>query len=834
MKITLRSIILFTLVVIITAACATPQSTPATQIAQTATSTSAPPFEFEGIHAFANGITFTNQDFFDDAIKDPWIAEKTKWENGEAVIMGAGEWNSYLTLYDEAQPNYGVTVRMKFEQDAVFNVALESGVWGEDSYREVGMIFEGEQAEGIISAGKLPYEKAAFNDPVALLADKWYVVSYYVNLNGDFLVAVWQEDNLNNHGYFLTALDESDRQLNWRFVAMTYRKNVYVDSVEFFSFDALRDPANVVYTRAGIAQNAPNAESAAPTSTFAPPTATSIPPTATPMPVSFSQGVKEGRIEILKNFGFGGFMNDVEFSPDGKFAAQATPVGIYLYEVDSNKPPVYLPTDISAARVAFSGDSGRMVYGNRKNIVVWDIANNKKTAEFPAHEGYVWAVAMSPDGKFIASSGYNGKGSDNGVNEVSVWSVEDFSLVKKNSIYADRLRFTPDGSILFASSNFRMITLVCCEWGMSGVIDELLPASGSSRMQPRMKDMDVSPDGTLLAIAYQSYSYIGVYDISTSRMDLKTLIQVNPANEGQNRMALGYINSVSFSPDGEKIAFTGKMSGVVKTEDGMLVKSFENGGFNVDYSPLGETILYDVNLRDARSLDQVKLFWGAPYTKEDTEIFTKHGIFPSGKWSVEVDEEKGTLTLKQGSAEVYAEAAHKPSVSSFLGIRSSRSVADIAIASDETFFVTGGFDRTVKLWHVAESADAVLVGSVNSEVGAVAISPDGKLVAVGYGEGRIIIWDISGNKPQVVLQMEHKNDYQTSSTFITRLAFSNDGEILASGGYGQTLKIWQVSDGALLGTFPHNVAIEDMQFSEDGTILYTGGRGVTRWWGVNQ
>jgi WD40 repeat protein len=51
------------------------------------------------------------------------------------------------------------------------------------------------------------------------------------------------------------------------------------------------------------------------------------------------------------------------------------------------------------------------------------------------------------------------------------------------------------------------------------------------------------------------------------------------------------------------------------------------------------------------------------------------------------------------------------------------------------------------------------------------------------------------------------------------MAFSPDVVILATAAEGGAIRLWRVSDGALLDTFPTDLTIRVMSFSPDGTTL---------------
>ncbi|MEM8829475.1 MAG: NB-ARC domain-containing protein [Cyanobacteria bacterium P01_G01_bin.19] len=106
----------------------------------------------------------------------------------------------------------------------------------------------------------------------------------------------------------------------------------------------------------------------------------------------------------------------------------------------------------------------------------------------------------------------------------------------------------------------------------------------------------------------------------------------------------------------------------------------------------------------------------------------------------------------------------------------------------------------------------------------VAFSPDGNTLATGDTNGEILVWQIKNSK----LQWRLKAD----SNYIRSLAFSPDGNALASASENQIIKIWSLSSGKCVKILnePNN-QVWSIAFSPDGNTLATGGedRSVRIW-----
>ncbi len=109
-------------------------------------------------------------------------------------------------------------------------------------------------------------------------------------------------------------------------------------------------------------------------------------------------------------------------------------------------------------------------------------------------------------------------------------------------------------------------------------------------------------------------------------------------------------------------------------------------------------------------------------------------------------------------------------------------------------------------------------------IGQVAWSPDGRRLAVASSLG-VYLYD--AETLQQVRFME-------SDAWVTSVAFSPDGALLASGAWDNTVRLWRVADGAPLRTLEgHTDRVWSVAFSPDGALLASGsGDGTVRLWRV--
>ena len=146
-------------------------------------------------------------------------------------------------------------------------------------------------------------------------------------------------------------------------------------------------------------------------------------------------------------------------------------------------------------------------------------------------------------------------------------------------------------------------------------------------------------------------------------------------------------------------------------------------------------------------------------------------------------------------------------------------VRSVIFSSDGTKLVSIGglLDKTIKLWTLPAGEN--LATFTNTElIEAVALSPDGTLIAAGSGNrgpGSITLWDIATKRNIATFQGDMHG--------VLSLAFSPDGTTLASGSYDGKVKIWNVRTGQHTELAGHVGPIVSMVYFPDATKIASAG-----------
>jgi eukaryotic-like serine/threonine-protein kinase len=135
----------------------------------------------------------------------------------------------------------------------------------------------------------------------------------------------------------------------------------------------------------------------------------------------------------------------------------------------------------------------------------------------------------------------------------------------------------------------------------------------------------------------------------------------------------------------------------------------------------------------------------------------------------------------------------------------------------------------VRILRATDLTDEQLVETYDQGAGAVAISPNGRWLAVGVDgrENAIYLWDLPARTPPVLLR-GHTSD-------IRALDFSRDSQWLASGSDDQTVKVWAMPQRRLRATLRgHRSDLRSVGFVGDGPMLVSGDvQAEIKFWDLN-
>jgi WD40 repeat protein len=173
----------------------------------------------------------------------------------------------------------------------------------------------------------------------------------------------------------------------------------------------------------------------------------------------------------------------------------------------------------------------------------------------------------------------------------------------------------------------------------------------------------------------------------------------------------------------------------------------------------------------------------------------------------------------------------------------------VQFSPDGDRIVTGGQDNTARLWNLQGNQLAVFkghqavknrVGNYVGEVNAVQFSPDGKRIVTGGSDRTARLWDLQGK--QLAVFKGHEDAIEV-------VQFSPDGQRIATAGGTGTgissaigkkgvVRLWNLQGNQLatfwLATFWDEARVETIQFSPDGQRIVAFNRHTTNIWHLRQ
>jgi WD40 repeat protein len=399
--------------------------------------------------------------------------------------------------------------------------------------------------------------------------------------------------------------------------------------------------------------------------------------------------------------------------------------------------------------LAFSPDGKTLASGGWDDLVrLWDVATGKQLRKLDAHRAMVARVAFSPDGKLLAS-----RGGLDGV--LRVWDAatgaERFRLEGLSRV--NPWRFYREAALAFSADS----KTVAVSTRKAVVLHDTATGKETRRLEGYRDCMYLaySPDGALLASgglddAKKELYSLRIYDAATGKELRRCPL---PRNEPPTCFA--------FSPKADKL-----VAAVAETE----------------------TFVFDV--QSGKVLQRLPHYWAS-----------RVAYAPDGKTVV---------SIRGATVRTWDQATGKERGLEFVGHQAGATA--VVLAPGGKLAASGGED--VRLWDLATSKQVRRIASPGT---ALAFAPDGKsLAAVGKGSRTVRVWETATGKELFKL---------TGPRLLRAVAFSPDGKLLASGDEQATVRIWDVATRQQLHEIDLRCGADSLSlvFSTDGKTLACAG-----------
>jgi len=469
---------------------------------------------------------------------------------------------------------------------------------------------------------------------------------------------------------------------------------------------------------------------------------------------------------------------------------------------------------------------------------LWRLCQDQSIFTFRGHGLGVQSLAISPDGKTLASAAVR-----DGEHEIMLWDIVTRLKVASFATGADArfIAFAPDG-----------LSLAVGGWNGPAQLWDVATRRKLATFDGqdgKVENLAFSPNGqTLVTGTMGGEGTLAVWDVATR--ELQRSLPVVPTDRpwiafspdgktmastsGDNTVRLwnvaewkeiaklagheGLVVCVAFSPDGKTLASssadgTVKLWEVGSQRELVTLRGHKAWVTSATFSPDGALLA-------TTCVDGTIKLWDV-LTKQEVTTLKGHTawvnralFFPDGQMLASASDD---LTLKLWST--------RPQPGADVLGRHGALIYDGAFSHDGKLLATASDDRTVKVWRLASGHEATTLPHLG-KVKSLSFSPDDQLLVSASDDGNVTLWDLAAQQPLDTL----KGPAGSVGCF----SFSPDGKTLALGAEDKIIRFWDVAARREITTLGgHTEGVSGLWFSPNGKVLASlSSRGEMRLWDV--
>ena len=464
----------------------------------------------------------------------------------------------------------------------------------------------------------------------------------------------------------------------------------------------------------------------------------------------------------------------------------------------------------------FSQDGKQLAIAYDRSVHIWNIGfdSSSQKAMFPIHSanypGNPSILSFSKDGKTLAAA--SGQG-------ITVWNVETSSHITtfmnaKGGLWEYVL--SADGSTVVTMDHEGAVDF----WSVTNDRHERTLTTGYTG---RFTGLTFAHDGKTVATTALGKIHLWNADTGTEKLHLQVPMYRTIRNKRSE------IISLAFSKNNRTLNtlnVSGKI-GVLDVNTGEYRITNILAGVNtaksipIYSSPLGKGVARVPMPRTpniyhlyATSYDNTSVYIPEATFSSDGELLaTKNQEGAVEVWDLTIPRRLYTLAVQNPNVKNnHAIITEFTEDGKLLAIRDGKDIHLSDVHSGETLVK---YKIPEKKPNIIDKFMSILgKKEVIQKIDAVALAQGEKNILAANDNKTIYLWDIATHE-RILTIRDHKHT-------VSKLAFTNDGTILASGDAGGVIHLWDIPTGEKLATYkPYANPITQLVFSPDGKTLAT-------------